>query len=209
MKNGSAVDMKTYPLIVGLTGTRGVGKNLLYDCLHQLDGRFQSYSFAGALKHDLSDLVKDNFGWDSVEPTPKQKEILRHLYIGWGMTCRAADEFHWIKKVDERIEFMAEYGQPKNVTSRIPTILDFRFKNEVIYFRNKYKDKFKLINITREGSPEPTDEEKKHFREVASMADYSLHWGGNTHEERLDKAHGLWEGINDSMALEYRGEDKA
>lgn len=63
-------------------------------------------------------------------------------------------------------------------------ICDARFENEVSLFRDRFGADMVHVNLTRIGSPGPTDEERKHSAAVSAMADYHLLWGNDTEEQR-------------------------
>jgi hypothetical protein len=172
-------------IIVGLTATRNSGKDTLFECFHELNPAFRHRAFANALKRDVAGIVRDHMGFDPDNLTPEQKEIVRPLWIGYGMAQRARDPLHWVKVVARDIEM--DRGSDSG-TPRIETVVDCRFENEVNYFRERFGSSFYLINITRAGAPPPTEEEEKHCHKVAAMADYHLNWGKDTKEERLNHA---------------------
>lgn len=163
--------------VIGITGTRGVGKDTLFRLLNELDPRFTRFAFADKLKSDLFQLVFTQFGYDMNHLTSEQKEVVRHLLIGYGMSWRAADPLHWVKEVADQIN-------TKNLEV-IPFITDFRFENEVKYFQERYGNEFFLINLKRQNGPEPTEEEKRNFEKVEKMANWALMWGDNTEKEQL------------------------
>lgn len=170
-------------LVIGLAGTRGAGKDTLYHHMAELNPTLVRTAFADRLKSDLGDLIEEQFGYLPETLTPAQKEVVRPLYIGYGMAWRAADPLHWVKAVIQQIDAMPDYVVPVNC--------DHRFVNEAQAFRNRYGAAFKLVQINRKGAPLPTEEEQKHWVEVASMADYTVNWGNDTVEEQRQHARTL------------------
>lgn len=164
--------MNTHPLVLGISGNRGVGKDTLCSHLCALNPHIRRIAFADRLKEDVAPLIQSQFGYDSLSLTPEQKEIVRHLYIGYGMAWRAKDPLHWVKIVANQIEDEAMISP-----TCIHCVTDFRFTNEVQFFRERFGDEFRLVNVVRDGAPAPTEEEEKHFRQVSAMADYRVEWG--------------------------------
>ncbi len=144
----------------------------------------------------MAPLIREHLGYDPDNLTPEQKEVVRHSWIGWGMTCRAKDPLHWVKVVVGDIDHRWAYAD----TPFIPVVTDVRFENEAEYLRKHFGSTFRLINLTRAGSPPPTDEEEKHFRQVAAMADYQLHWGHDSAESQLRHAQQLLDWLKGSGA---------
>ena len=172
------------PLVLGISATRQSGKDTLVGHILDIDPRCYRVAFADRLKRDVAPLIREEMGFNPDNLTPEQKEIVRPLWIGWGMAQRARDPLHWVKIVTREIQETWKFA-----SQAIPACADFRFCNEVAHFRDTFGPAFVLINLTREGAPPPTDEEEKHYRQVAAMADYHLNWGNNTKEERLEIAH--------------------
>lgn len=186
---------RTPSLVIGLSGCRQVGKDGLFRSFHSLNNRCYRKAFADRLKEDVEPLIRAQFGFDPKNLAPAEKEIVRSLYIGYGMAWRAADPLHWVKIVSQEIDQIATI---ETGIEHVAVVCDFRFENECQYFRDRYGNAFRQINVTRIGSPPPTDEEEKHFRKVAAMADYSLNWGNDTEEQQLGHARRVleWVGLS-------------
>ena len=182
-------------LILGISGNRQAGKDTLFTCLQKIDSRFYHYAFANQLKDDTASLVANHMGYDPYNLTPEQKEIVRPLWIGYGMAQRARDPLHWVKVVANdiiQIQTVAGKWDCKPEICPIPVVVDFRFENEVKYFRETFGDSFKLINVERNPAPPPTEEEMKHCEAVKAMSDYRVVWGNDTEEQRDDIARHIW-----------------
>lgn len=175
--------MNKFPLVLGLAATRQVGKDTLFARLSTLDYRFRRFAMADALKSDLATFVLQNFGVDVWTAEGEDKELVRPVLIAYGMCQRERDPGYWVKKVMAQIDAAATLSP-----DIIPTVCDVRFVNEALYLSAHYGDSFKLVNLTRDGAPPPTEEERKHFRAVEERADMRLHWGGDTLEKQLDYA---------------------
>ncbi len=171
---------------VAITGTRSVGKDTLFTLLRTLDPRFVRYAFADAVRADLAPFVLEHYGIDIWTCLGEQKELIRPLLIAHGMAMRARDPAHWVKRTIALIEQDSANADAFGL-SYTPTVTDCRFVNEAALMRATFPG-FMLVNVTREGSPPPTEEEEKHYRAVASMADHHLHWGGETEAQQMDRA---------------------
>lgn len=175
-------------LVIGLTATRGCGKDTLFEHLREIDDRFCRYAFADPLKADLAPLIQKQFGFDVFKCSAEQKEMVRPLLIGYGMAMRNLDPLYWVKRTVTNIDRDLKTGLV------IPVTTDVRFLNEAVFLRDHFPN-FLLINITRDGAPPPTEEEEKHFRGVAEQANINFHWGNDTREHRAVKASKLYNQI--------------
>jgi hypothetical protein len=161
-------------MIIGISGTRCVGK----DTACKLLNKFQNYArfaFADALKDDLKELVKSQFNIDIFNPSKEDKELIRPLMIAYGCMWREKDPDHWVKKVIDQIK-----------PFELSVITDVRFENELNELERVYHSNFVHVNIVNEFAPKPTTEEQKHFQQIAQRAHYSIKWGNNTCQERID-----------------------
>lgn len=177
-----------------ITATKQSGKDTLVRHLISLNPRFTRFGFADRLRDDLAPFVRQYFDKDVWTTIPIIKEGLRPLLIGYGMAQRAFNEDHWVAR---------SVGHAREIMAKDPLVIpiwsDGRFVNEIRYLRAEFGDGFRLINLTREGAPPPTDEEEKHFRQVAAMADFHLHWGGEDEEGQREKAREVlrWLGLDE------------
>jgi hypothetical protein len=178
-------------IVVGLHGTRGVGKDTFYRNLSSLNSRFYRRAFADQLKADVAPLIREQFGFDPEHLTDAQKEIVRPLWIGYGMAWREKDPLHWVKVV------VSDIANTPRDPALIPVITDVRFENEAAHLRESFGDGFCLVDIQREGAPPPTDEEMKHYLKVREMANYCVKWGHNTEKEEREHARAFlqWVGL--------------
>lgn len=183
-------------VVLGLTSTRGCGKDTLYQLLYQLDRRFVRLAFADSLKADLGAFLHEQFGLDVWTVTGAAKELIRPILISYGMAQRYRDPDHWAKKVVRQIEKQSHAARAAGL-GYIPVVTDVRFASEVALMNKEYGDRFRLVNLTRHGSPPPTDEEEKHYRTIATLADYHLAWGNDDEQSRLARAREVlaWLGI--------------
>jgi len=180
-------------LVIGITGNNRVGKDTLCVNFRQIHKRVQRYAFADALKNDLAGFIRANFKFDIFNCTPEQKELVRPIMIAYGCAKRAVDINYWAKQVVTNIESDQSY----DTYSIIPVITDVRFESEAIFLKKSFGKNFKLIAVNRSDAPEPTEEEKKNYPAVAALADFTVNWGGNSAEEQLKIARGVWGNVND------------
>lgn len=173
--------------ILILGSCRRTGKDTLCRRLTEINPNFQRFAFADTLKDDMSRFLLERFSIDVWNCTPDDKEFLRPLMIAYGMAQRQRDPDHWVKRLYELIE--ARWVHHPNI---IPVITDGRFLNEVDFFKSIYPGSV-FVQLFRDGAPPPTDEEEKHWRQLAAQADITIHWGNNTEEEQLEHARKLIE----------------
>lgn len=177
--------------VVGLGSAKQVGKDTLCAHLRSLDRRFHRFAFADRLREDLADLIRHRFGWDPNALTVEQKEITRPLLIAYGMAWRRIDPLHWVKVVIEQIDTLSSIHP-----DLIPVVTDVRFVNEATYLRRHYGEAFKLVQLNRVDAPPPTDEEERHWRDVAALADLTITWGRDDEESQLAIARQLCTDLN-------------
>ena len=66
--------MNRHGLVIGLHGTRGVGKDTFYSVVKKLHPVARRYAFADKLKGDLHDFIKQYYGVDVFTVTGEDKE---------------------------------------------------------------------------------------------------------------------------------------
>lgn len=166
--------------IIAISGNRCAGKDTLYNALQSTTGgdRFKRYAFADALKSDLKELIREQFGIDIFNATGEEKEFVRPILISYGCVWRERDVDHWCKKVCTAIKKDLD----KDPTM-VPVITDLRFKNELDVLRSEYGSNLYHIHLERKNNVEPTEEEQKNIHSIDHLADYKLVWGGNPPEE--------------------------
>lgn len=132
-------------IVVGISGKRGAGKDLLGKYLGY--HKFKTMPFAGELK----DRVRRDFGLSKEQtdgsakeqPTKLLREIIspestdprseywtpRQIMIAYGQFFRQFDNLYWVKKVFDKIKA----GAPNELIA----ITDVRFKNEADYVKQQ------------------------------------------------------------------------
>lgn len=165
-----------------VTGSRRVGKDTFFHLLNKLyPNQFTRKAFADELKQDLNPLSQKMFQKNVDELDNKEKEIFRPIMISYGCAWREIDPLHWVKKVSYKI------AVEKLQVYVCQVILDNRFPNEIAFFRDGYPDNTIVLEIEREGAPEPTDEEKKNIPLIKPFIDYSIKWPTVLPEKGLDE----------------------
>jgi len=179
--------------IIGISGSRCVGKDTFYQILYSLNNRFKRYAFADALKYDLHPLISTQFNIDLFNVGPYEKEIIRPIMIAYGTAWRTFDKNHWVKKVYNQIH--NEYVYEKTI---IPVITDIRYDNELLFLREKFGKKFIHIQLSRVNGPEPTIEEMESLIAIQSLGDADVHinWGNNTEKEMVNIVKKVYEKYN-------------
>lgn len=173
--------MNNNKFIVGLTGAKRCGKDTFASLLTTYL-QIKSWAFADELKNDLDSISLKMFNKRAKDLDGEEKEIFRPILIGYGCGWRAIDVNHWVNVVDKQID---------DSNDKYHCIKDMRFPSEVEFFKNKYGKNFILVEINREGGPEPTDEEKKNIPLLKPLIDYNLTWPTVLPEKKLDVLHGF------------------
>lgn len=156
-------------MIVGVTGHIRVGKDTFFSLLQKTNPKFKRYSFADALKADLRGFLWEKCQIDINTATGGEKELIRPLMIAYGCLQRnLGDGLHWVRRVEQQI--LADVS----VENIIPVITDFRFQNEVEYFKKKYV--LNLVEVKRAMAPNPPDEEKVNQPLISKYVDYTINW---------------------------------
>lgn len=162
-------------MIIGISGSRCVGKDTFFNILYTLNHNFKRFAFADALKRDVQPLLKTQFNIDVFHADPVQKEIIRPILISYGHAWRNIDMYHWVKLIHQEI-----VNEEKCI---IPVITDLRYENELLFLRKEYDKKLIHINILREDCIEPTKEEIDNLEYISDKADVYVQWGNNTFTE--------------------------
>jgi hypothetical protein len=176
-------------IVIGISGSRCVGKDTFYRILKSLNPLFVRYAMADELKHDLSDFVKRMFSIDLLNASGKDKELVRPIMISYGSVWRSIDIDHWVKKVILQIDAQSH-------TDDIPVITDLRYENELSAFRSKYGSQFFHIHITRDDGVEAMPDEKQSLDALSPLADLHVIWGNNTFDEMCTIVHSVYKKMN-------------
>ncbi len=159
--------------LIGLCGYARSGKDTAFLLLNDLiPDKFTRFAFADALKDDLRPFVKQHFGLDIYLCNNEQKEKIRDLMIAFGCCQRNFNPNYWIEKLQQKIEILDRYNY-----DLIPVISDIRFANEAKFFRDKYGDGFKLIEIVRtDATLIPPDQELANHPKLKPFIDFTIAW---------------------------------
>lgn len=154
-------------VVIGITAAKRHGKDTFAQLLTKFIPNLNSWAFADQLKDDLDPISLKMFGKRAKDLDGEEKEIFRDIMIGYGCGWRKIDIDHWVKIIDSEID---------NSPRIYHCIKDMRFPSEVNFFKNKYGKNFHLVEIIRDGGPEPTEEEKKNIPLLKPLVDYTINW---------------------------------
>lgn len=172
--------MNNNKIIIGLTSPKRHGKDTFAQLLTAYIPDLKSWAFADQLKDDLDPVSLKMFNKRAKDLDGEEKEIFRDIMIGYGCGWRKIDIDHWVKVIDKAID---------DSNDKYHCIKDMRFPSEVNFFKQKYGVNFELVEINREGGPEPTDEEKRNIPLLQSLIDYRIKWPTISPEKKLDVLH--------------------
>jgi len=158
--------------IIGITGHMRTGKDTFFSLLQKINPNYKRYSFADALKSDLRGFIWEKCQIDINTVTGHDKELIRPLMIAYGCLQRnLGDGLHWVKRVENQILSDIEVRLDTKI---FPVITDFRFENEVKYFKEKFD--LTLVEIQRDEAPNPPNEEKIQQPLVRNYVNYTIKW---------------------------------
>ena len=158
--------------IIGVTGHCRAGKDSLFNLLYRnYPNTFYRLAFADQLKDHLADFVSNRFDINIFQCSAEQKTKIRPLMIGYGMAQRNMDPNYWVKEVADKLNIY------NHSTILCPVITDFRFENEVKFFKEKYGKDFVLVEVVRLDSKDafPT-EELLEMPKVRPYVDHRIEW---------------------------------
>ncbi len=172
--------------VIGICGLCTSGKDTAYRLLSELyTNSFVRFAFADTLKGDLDPFIRQHFGFSIFSATAQQKELIRPLMINYGMCQRQVDPDYWIKQLDLRIDAYRRLDEDDGFNT-IQVITDCRFINEVKFFKNKYGDSFRLIEVVRTDSKvEPPEQEKINHPLLKPHVNYTINWP-SVGDDKLD-----------------------
>lgn len=163
--------MKNNIQYVLLTAPARHGKDTFFRLLDELyPNKFASFAYAFQLKEDLKPLIWNEFAIDTHNPTDKQKELIRPIFIAYGETWKKVNDLHWVEITDDKIQEQREYS------NFIAVITDNRYAGEINYFKNKYPNQCVVVKIRRIGGQEPTNAEKISLPLIEPLVDYTIEW---------------------------------
>lgn len=129
--------MDNLPIILGVCGTMGTGKDTIADFFVSVYG-FKQMAMADPLKHtvkDLFDISEDVLWGPSENRTPEVRRLLQQLGTE---VAREYDPEIWVNKTRERLKVWREKGidlydhtaHPRDNMEHSVVISDIRFPNE-------------------------------------------------------------------------------
>ena len=161
--------------IVGISGFARSGKDTLCDLILKQSPRFKRYAFADKLKQDLRLFLMEQCKIDILHLNDEEKKLVRPLLIAYGCMMRNfGDGLHWVRELEKQMLSDMAFDDNLGGQQTIPVITDFRFENEVIYFKSKYN--LIMSEVQRAEAPEPPEEEKINQPLVRKHVNYTIHW---------------------------------
>ena len=161
--------------IVGISGFARTGKDTLCDLITKKNPRFRRYAFADKLKRDLHLFLMEQCKINILHLSENEKKLVRPLLISYGCMMRnMGDGLHWVRELEKQMLDDVLFQNNLGNTDIIPVITDFRFENEVIYFKSKYN--LIMTEVVRNEAPEPPDEEKLNQPLVRKHVNYTIDW---------------------------------
>jgi hypothetical protein len=198
--------MYTPPLVVGLSGLAGAGKDLFCQLLiktlaSQGYGTAKRYALADALKAETRQFMIDAYGIDINHCSREQKDLIRPFLVAHGGIRRAMSKGkHWTNKLSNIID---------NDQPRIAIVTDVRYdqypEDELFWLKNKLNGVFvhismywfeddtldyPRVNQVKKFIQPPNEHEAKNDPLLQNQADYRVVWEktkGVTQDEINDK----------------------
>lgn len=166
---------KSKVTILGISGFCRSGKDTLYGLLSQRNPRFKRYAFADRLKNDLRLFLMEQCKIDTFHLSEEEKKLIRPLLIAYGCMMRnMGDGLHWVRELEKQMLSDLAFESNLGGQQTIPVITDFRFENEVLYFKSKYN--LIMCEVQRVEAPEPPEEEKVNQPLVRRHVNYTVTW---------------------------------
>jgi len=200
--------------VIGISGLARAGKDLYYKIasklLNDVGYETKKYAFADALKNDLDDWLKRNYGISAWTDNTEEKKIIRPFMVAHGCGKRIQTEGkYWVEKIDWELKVQQDMVNNGYRTNNvIHFITDVRFPNEADWVHDGWNGK--LIHLRRfsfrqlgDGNgnifvdkvydPAPNEEEEKNDPLVKDKSDFKLEWENmlvskksNSYEELLE-----------------------
>lgn len=148
--------------LVAFSGFARVGKST---AARLLGGR--TLNFADALKYDLKSLIRNRYGLDPNDLTPREKELVRDLYVAHGKIGRAVNPGIWVEPVMCEVDLLrAEMASERREKQTI-CIGDMRYCNEAHAVHGRGGT---IIYIYRPGYQPANSEEEQSIAELLEAA---------------------------------------
>ena len=182
--------------IVGICGYARSGKDTFCELLSKKaftwssgnSTQFKRYAFADRLKADLRGFIMEQAKIDINTIPTENKHLVRPMMIAYGgMMRNLGDGLHWVKVIDDQIQTDIKFDSYFLNQNYIPVITDFRYENEVLYFKERYN--LILTEVIRKDAPTPPDEELQNHPKVKRHVNYTVDWPtvGENHLNILQK----------------------
>jgi len=171
-------------MVVGLSGVAGAGKDLFFTLLSR-KLNCQRFSLADALKTEVAQFSRDQYGIDPLICSRKQKDLIRPFLVSHGKFKRdLSSGRYWIKELNKKIYL-------NNITNSIVVITDIRYddypKDEVYWLKEElggvlvhvsmYEETPSLCGSRYKDFKQPINkDEAKNDPKIKAQADYTVEW---------------------------------
>ena len=156
------------------------GKDTLYKVLSHIFKdkiHLEQRAFANELKLNLDGFCRQHFGISAFTTIPKEKELIRPIFVEFGLIKRTISKgTYWWKLLEPQIRESIEQGS-------LPVITDLRYAlypEDEHFFAKNIMDGV-IIHVTRynkDGSKvlAPNSQERENDPKLEAIADYKLQW---------------------------------
>jgi hypothetical protein len=170
-------------MVIGLSGVAGAGKDLFFTLLSQRLDCLKA-SLADALKSEVSEFTKKEYGIDPISCSRLEKEAIRPLLVVHGTIKRdKSNGRHWIEKLNKKIN-------KNNLTNSIVIVTDIRYdeypEDEVYWLKKElggylihislYDEIPRLNSHYRQYIHPANTEEARNDPRLKGQADYIVDW---------------------------------
>ena len=183
--------MNKKPIVVGVSGVAGSGKDtfcsMLKKYLKSFNKECVAFSFAEALKKQVRDNSLDLYGIDPTNCSRDEKNIIRPFLVAHGKIMRdLSNGRHWVNIVDKKIEY-----------DKINLISDVRYceypEDEVFWIKSNrgvvvHVSRFTFIKDEKIFIGPANSEEDRNDKIIKKLADFNVEWetGKNSEEKVID-----------------------
>jgi hypothetical protein len=160
------------PFRIGFAGFARSGKDSAANFLHKkiladFPGRkLLRTAFANKLKVDVAEISHNSFNINVFDCSDEEKDIIRPLLVGHGMSKRRANHRHWIEEVEK---------DERTFGAKISIISDVRFfehaNDEVPWVREKGL----LFYVTKKGIFAANEDEQRNNPKIIDAADETIY----------------------------------
>ena len=172
---------KIKPLVLGVAGVAGAGKDTFFKCLER-QIQIKRYSFADILKEEVKDECLDRFGIDPTNCSRSEKGQIRDYLVSYAKEKReSTDGRYFINKLYHKIKTEGDLNSNICIT-------DVRYADypldEVHFIKKELegflvyikKHKFSLDGCSVVDDPPANEEEERNNPRLLKSYDYIIDW---------------------------------